>query len=298
MIWKNGWIAWNRRSTHWQKNSVPIFIQKSDKTQTVVLVLQTETYCEIYIKCILYCGCKWKWRVIVAVNFQFKQLEGRSLKKYQGFNGIRTRDLRETGAIVDQLSFKATQFISSLEVKLCEIYMKCMLYCGCRWQWRVITAQLVEHRTGTAEVTGLNPVEALIFFRLLLSSYLNWKIYCDDRSSLLSTTAVQHEFRIVPILVDKPGDLVTSWGGLGTKILMPYPTNARGRREFKTWQSQWRISSVLLELLLSAFGNRKCGKHGEWSVTFWHWNTAGVKELDAFGLWCWKSQLIGHAVEL
>ena len=41
-------------------------------------------------------------------------------------------------------------------------------------------AQLVEHRTGIAEVTGSNPVEALIFFRLLLSSCLSWKIYCDD----------------------------------------------------------------------------------------------------------------------
>ena len=45
-------------------------------------------------------------------------------------------------------------------------------------------AQLVEHRTGNAEVTGSNPVEALIFFRLLLSNCLNWKIYCDDHSSL------------------------------------------------------------------------------------------------------------------
>ena len=54
-------------------------------------------------------------------------------------------------------------------------------------------AQLVEHRTGIAEVTGSNPVEALIFFRLLLSKYLNWKIYCDDHSSLSSTTAVQYE---------------------------------------------------------------------------------------------------------
>ena len=45
-------------------------------------------------------------------------------------------------------------------------------------------AQLVEHRTGIAEVTGLNPVEALIFFRLLLSNCLNWKIYCNDHSSL------------------------------------------------------------------------------------------------------------------
>ena len=46
-------------------------------------------------------------------------------------------------------------------------------------------AQLVEHRTGIAEVMGSNPVEALIFFRLLLSNCLNWKIYCDDHTSLL-----------------------------------------------------------------------------------------------------------------
>ena len=45
-------------------------------------------------------------------------------------------------------------------------------------------AQLVEQRTGNAEVTGSNPVEALIFFRLLRSNCLNWKIYCDDHSSL------------------------------------------------------------------------------------------------------------------
>ena len=48
-------------------------------------------------------------------------------------------------------------------------------------------AQLVEHRTGIAEVMGSNPVEALIFFfRLLLSNCLNWKIYCDDHTSLQS----------------------------------------------------------------------------------------------------------------
>ena len=48
-------------------------------------------------------------------------------------------------------------------------------------------AQLVEHRTGIAEVMGSNPVEALIFFRLLLSNCLNWKIYCDDHTSLLNS---------------------------------------------------------------------------------------------------------------
>ena len=46
--------------------------------------------------------------MIIAVNFQFKQLERRSLKK-QGFNGIRTRDLRDTGAMLYQLSYEATQ---------------------------------------------------------------------------------------------------------------------------------------------------------------------------------------------
>ena len=58
------------------------------------------------------------------------------------------------------------------------------------------TAELVEHRTGIAEVTGSNPVEALIFFRLIPSNCFNWKIYCDDHSSLSSTTAVQYEFHI------------------------------------------------------------------------------------------------------
>ena len=66
----------------------------------------------------------------------FKQLERRSLKKKnQGFNGIRTRDLRDTGAMLYQLSYEATywergqfiEFISSRAVKWCEVYMK---YCN------------------------------------------------------------------------------------------------------------------------------------------------------------------------
>ena len=52
-------------------------------------------------------------------------------------------------------------------------------------------AQLVERRTGIGEVTGSNPVKALIFFRLLLSSCFNWKIHCEYHSSLSSMTAVQ-----------------------------------------------------------------------------------------------------------
>ena len=53
-------------------------------------------------------------------------------KKNQGFNGIRTRDLRDTGAMLYQLSYEAThwergqfiEFISSRAVKWCEVYMK------------------------------------------------------------------------------------------------------------------------------------------------------------------------------
>ena len=43
-------------------------------------------------------------------KFQFKQLERRSLKKNQGFNGIRTHDLRVAGALLYQLSYEATHW--------------------------------------------------------------------------------------------------------------------------------------------------------------------------------------------
>ena len=66
----------------------------------------------------------------------------------------------------------------------CEMYMKFILYCGCRWKWRMIIAvnlsnwkeeawsqqidlapnmwlhsSVNEHCTSIAEVTGSNPVE-------------------------------------------------------------------------------------------------------------------------------------------
>ena len=84
----------------------------------------------------------------------------------QGFNRIRTRDLRDTSAMLYQLSYEATcwergQFIEFISwgVTWREVYMK--------YIW------------------------SPDFFRLLLSNCLNWKINCDDHSSLSSTTAVQ-----------------------------------------------------------------------------------------------------------
>ena len=60
-------------------------------------------------------------------------------------------------------------------------------------------AQLVEHRTGLTEVTGLNPVEAQNFLRLHLSSCSDWKIYCDDllhihKNTILAGRRVQGSF--------------------------------------------------------------------------------------------------------
>ena len=47
-----------------------------------------------------------------------------------------------------------------------------------------LIAQLVEHRTGITEVTGSNPVEALIFFRLLTFQLLKLENLLHDHSSL------------------------------------------------------------------------------------------------------------------
>ena len=48
------------------------------------------------------------------ITFQFKQLERRSLKN-QGFNGIRTRDLRDTDVMLYQLSYEATHHFTARE---------------------------------------------------------------------------------------------------------------------------------------------------------------------------------------
>ena len=78
-------------------------------------------------------------------------------------------------------------------------------------------AQLVEHRTGIAEVMGSNPVEALIFFRLLLSNCLNWKIYCDDHTSLSSHTAVQIWF--ISYIFHKSRETLKFWNAAISKYI-------------------------------------------------------------------------------
>ena len=103
----------------------------------------------------LNCGCRRKWTMTIAVIFQFKQLERRSLKN-QGFNGIRTRDLRDTGAMLYQLSYEAThwergQFIEFISPVRCLNNVKYIwniwyLNCGCRWKWRMIIAVIFQFK--------------------------------------------------------------------------------------------------------------------------------------------------------
>ena len=55
--------------------------------------------------------------MIIAVNFPIEAVGSKKPKKCQGFNVIRTRDLRDTGAMLDELSYEAThwergQFVS------------------------------------------------------------------------------------------------------------------------------------------------------------------------------------------
>ena len=82
-----------------------------------------------------------EWRILFTLNVKsdhrskFSNLSNwkdEEAWKNQGLNGIRTRDLRDTGAMLYQLSYEAThwergqfiEFIASRAVKWCEVYMK------------------------------------------------------------------------------------------------------------------------------------------------------------------------------
>ena len=62
-----------------------------------------------------------------------------------------------------------------------------------------------------------------------------------------------------------------------------------------TWRSRGQISSVLLQLLLLAFSNRKFGRHRKWSVTFWQWEN---NTQDRMWLWDTALKFFGRAFSL
>ena len=113
--------------------------------------------------------------------------------KNQGFNRIRTRDLRVAGALMlYQLSYEAThwkrgQFIEFISPVSSSVGRATHRQCG-----------------GHGFESRWSPD----FFRFLLSNCLNWKIHCDDHSSLSSITTVQNElFHIFHIISLLTGDM-------------------------------------------------------------------------------------------
>ena len=125
------------------------------------------------------------------------------------------------------------------------IWNNSYLYCSCRWKWkwRVIIAVIINvwlhssvgrashrYRGGHGFESRWSPD----FFRLLLSNCLNWKIYCDDHSSLSlsSTTAVQiwiisyklHN-KIFASLTDPPTDETNRLSDWPTVWLSDYLTD-------------------------------------------------------------------------
>ena len=48
--------------------------------------------------------------MVIPVNFPIKAIGKKKAEKYQDFNGIRTRDLRDTDAMLYKLSYEATHW--------------------------------------------------------------------------------------------------------------------------------------------------------------------------------------------
>ena len=97
-------------------------------------LLSASDYCRALFRC-LNCakrfdyrglGCSRNFKVKNDHRSKFSNLSNwkEEAWKIQGFNGIRTRDLRDTGAMLYQLSYKAThwergQFIESISREEC-----------------------------------------------------------------------------------------------------------------------------------------------------------------------------------
>ena len=92
--------------------------------------------------------------------------------------------------------------ISTTVVQIWISYIFTSFHCTGRYELNKLTslpmcgftAQLVEHCTSIAEVTGSNPIEALIFCRLLPSNCLNWKIYCKSLFTFIYNRRTNMDF--------------------------------------------------------------------------------------------------------
>ena len=90
-------------------NELESLLQRANRPRpTTSASFQTENWPCFEVKYIwsnpcLNCGCRWKWRMIIA----FKQLERRSLKKSAGFEPVTSAN---TGTMLYQLRYEATHW--------------------------------------------------------------------------------------------------------------------------------------------------------------------------------------------
>ena len=97
--------------------------------------------------------------MIIAVNFPISAIGRKKPEKYQGYNGIQTRDLRNTCAMLNPTNWPCSQWAQQIDLA--------------PNVWLHSSVGPASH--GIAELMGSNPIEALIFFRPLPSNCLNWK---------------------------------------------------------------------------------------------------------------------------
>ena len=106
-------------------------------------------------------------------------------------------------------------------------------------------SSVVEHRTSIAEVMGSNPVEALIFFRLLLSSCLNWKKF-TAMITLHFHLIPQYKYELFHIYFTEALDSYLGLSVLSKKRFLCIKFDKGGNSLQKTF---WTYCEYLLEYL-------------------------------------------------
>ena len=135
---------------------------------------------------------------------QFMQLRKEAWKKNSGLQRGLNPWPRDTGAMLYQLSYEATDvgsrsivgsYVPVKEMSVNDIWNKLYMNCGNEMNWPApnvsgFIAQLVEHRTGNREVTGSNPVEVLNFFFQASSHNCVNCIHCDNHFFIFTISCV------------------------------------------------------------------------------------------------------------
>ena len=142
------------------------------------------------------CGYRWKWEVIIAVNFPIYAIGNWKPEKNSGFNGIRTRDLRVTGATeLWSHTLGARSIVGShfpvRGVKRCKVYEIIHIWTAdidesekwsSQWIFQFMQLEIGSLKKIQASNFQLHKLEnslrwSLLTFIYIRSSYMNYFIY-------------------------------------------------------------------------------------------------------------------------